>query len=87
MADGLAIGLPGVGFADAPAINELIINNKSGYLVKDVDDYADKLAKLMSDKALRIKMGEFARQDMKRYAPQKIIDKWVNLIERTKHHD
>ena len=88
LADGLAIGLPGIGFADAPAVNELIINNKSGYLVKDVDDYADKLAKLMSDKALRIKMGEFARQDIKqRYAPQKIIDKWVNLIERTKHHD
>ena len=88
LADGLAIGLPGIGFADAPAVNELIINNKSGYLVKDVDDYADKLAKLMSDKALRIKMGEFARQDIKqRYAPQKIIDKWVNLIEGTKHHD
>ncbi len=82
LADGLAIGLPGVGFADAPAVNELIIDGKTGYLVKDVDDYADKLAKLMSNKNLRVKMGKAAHEDMKRYAPEKVIDKWVDLIER-----
>ena len=83
LADGLAIGLPGVGFASAPAINELIINGKTGYLVKDVDDYAAKLAKLMSDKTLRMQMGKQARQDMERYSPQSVIDKWVNVIEQT----
>lgn len=85
LADGLAIGLPGIGFANAPAINELIINNTTGFLVKDIEDYANKLAQLMTNKNLRIQMGNNARKDMNRYNPQSVIDKWVNLIEKVRN--
>lgn len=82
LADGLALGIPGIGFEYAASINELIKNNETGFLAKDVDDYAEKLALLMKDKQLRIKMGAKAKEDMKRYAPKIIIDQWVNLVER-----
>lgn len=83
MADGLAFGVPGLGFADALGVNELIINEKTGFLVKDVDDYADKMKLLMSDKDLRIKMGKNASEDMQRYAPEAIISAWDKLIGET----
>ncbi len=83
LADGLALGLVGVGFRDAPAINELIIDNQTGYLVTDIKDYADKLSTLMKDKDLRIKLGKNAQLDMQRYAPKIIIDSWIELINST----
>ena len=87
MADGLAYGVPGLGFASALGVNELIINEKTGFLVKDVDDYADKMRALMKDKALRIKMGKAAAKDMQRYAPKVVIDAWDKLIKETVAND
>ncbi len=82
LADGLALGLPGVGFAGAAGINDILIDGKSGFLVKNVDDYANKLDILMSNDKIRQEMGAFGRKDMqKRYNPKEIINKWVKLIE------
>lgn len=80
IADAMAYGLPHVGFKYAPSVNEVIIDNHNGFLADDVDDFALKLKTLMQDKELRIKMGNQARDDMKNYAPNVIIDKWEKLI-------
>lgn len=77
LADGLSLGLSSVGFADAAAINEIIIDGKSGFLVKDVDDYTNKLDLLMSDEKLRQSMGKYGRKDMQtRYSPEVIMSMW-----------
>lgn len=83
LADGLALGLPGLGYAFADGINEILVNGKSGYLVKDIPEFTEKLRRLMADKELRRQMGKFARNDMAKYAPQKIIGAWCELIEQT----
>lgn len=81
IADGMAIGLPTLGFADALSVNEVIVDGHNGFLAKDLDDFAEKLKQLMSDKELRIRMGQNAIADMKAYAPEVIIGKWEKLFD------
>ena len=83
IADGMAMGLPHIGFQDAHSINELIVNNHNGYLVKDINEFAQRLKELMSNKELRIRLGANARKDIKAYAPQIIIDEWNKLLKET----
>ena len=82
LADGLALGLPGIGYDFALAINRILVNDKSGYLVKDIPDMTEKLRLLMQNHDLRQKMGEFARRDMQKYAPETVIAAWVKLIRQ-----
>ena len=48
-----------------------------------MDAFAEALDKLMSNRELRAKMGAAAKEEMKQYAPEKIWDKWENLIYET----
>ena len=77
----MAIGLPTLGFADALSVNEVIVDGHNGFLAKNLDDFAEKLKQLMSDKELRIRMGQNAIADMKAYAPEVIIGKWEKLFD------
>ena len=82
LADGMAIGLPSIGFKEAPAVNELIVDGHNGFLAEDVDDFAEKMRRLMSDKALRIQFGKNAVEDMKAYAPEIVAEQWDELIRK-----
>ena len=82
MTDSMSLGLPNIGFKDSPAVNEIIVDGHNGFLAKDLDDFADKLKKLMSDKELRIKFGKNAHEDMKAYAPEIILDQWNELFNQ-----
>lgn len=87
LADGMACGLPSLGFADAPSVNELIVDGHNGFLAKDPDDFTQKLRRLMSEKELRIVFGRNAARDMAEYAPEKVIELWRRLIVETVGED
>lgn len=87
LADGMACGLPSLGFADAPSVNELIVDGHNGFLAKDPDDFTQKLRRLMSEKDLRIAFGRNAARDMAEYAPEKVIELWRRLIVETVGED
>ena len=80
IADAMAIGLPHIGFKNAHSVNEIIVDGHNGFLADDVDDFAVKLRKLMSDKQLRITFGHNAHEDMKAYAPEVLMQQWDNLF-------
>jgi glycosyltransferase involved in cell wall biosynthesis len=82
IADAMAIGLPHVAFDYAFSVNEIVIDNHNGFLAKDVDDFADKLKKLMINKDLRIDFGKNANKDMREYAPTVLLDKWDDLFNK-----
>ncbi len=82
IADGQATGLPTIGFSYAPAVNELVKDGRNGFLAKDIDDFANKLAILMKDKNLRIEFGRNAVEDTKKYAPENIIAQWTDLLKK-----
>lgn len=79
-ADGMAYGLPSLGFRDTPSVNELIVDGQNGFLADDLDDFTELLRQLMSDQTLRRRMGAQARQDMKAYAPNLLVDQWEELF-------
>lgn len=82
MAEGMSMGLPAIGYKNCSSVNELITDGVDGYLCEDgVEDFRDKLRKLMADRALRVAMGEQARIAMKAYAPEKIWDTWERLLK------
>lgn len=84
LTEAMSVGLPAIGYKSAAAVNELIENNETGFLVNDgIEDFADKLNILIKDKDLRIKFGKNAVIAMQKYSPKLVYDKWeieINTI-------
>ncbi|MBP5343718.1 MAG: glycosyltransferase [Alphaproteobacteria bacterium] len=81
LAEGMAAGLPAIGFKNASAVSDLIKDKVNGFLVTDIDDFAERLGRLMEDEKLRQKMGHSAQESMKQYLPEKILNQWLDVIE------
>lgn len=76
-------GLPTVGFADCLGTNELIEDGRTGILVEESDrarNLAEALRSLMSDAGLRENLGTAGTEKMREYAPERIFDKWEQII-------
>lgn len=83
LAEALSAGMPAIGFASASGVNEMIKNGENGFLATDIDDFAEKLKRLMSDADLRRNMGEKAAENMLAFSPDAIWNKWDELIRKT----
>ena len=77
-----SFGRPAIGLSTAPGVNELILDGRTGLLVRsDVAAFANGMRRLMSDDALRLRMGEEARAVCRsRYDMTRILDSWENLL-------
>lgn len=82
LTEAMAAGLPAIGFQTSDGIRQLIINDKSGYLVTTVEEMADKLDLLINDKKHRTKLGQNAQRQMLQFHPDKIIRQWLDLINK-----
>ncbi len=85
LAEALANGLPGIGFAECDGVNELIQSGKNGILASgngDPGSLADALQSLMADKKLRDEMAENAIQSITPYAPSLILGNWERLLKQ-----
>lgn len=81
MTEAMSVGLPVVAYKSCSGVNEIIVDTKNGFLVEDgIEDFANKLEKLMRNRELRIKMGNEARKTVLNYTPDKIWDKWETVI-------
>ena len=83
LAEALAHGLPAVGFADCPGVNNLIANGSNGLMASGIDDpqgLAHALRRLMADDKLRREMGAQAVESMEPYKPRKVFERWVALL-------
>lgn len=87
LADGMAMGLPSIGFAETPSVNELIKDGSNGFLARDNNEFSEKLALLMRDQSLRIRLGLQAAEDMKAFAPEIVAEQWHRLVEETAHQN
>ena len=78
-------GLPAVGFASCPGVNEIIIHGENGLLAEEMtaERLAAQLAMLMRDEDLRRRFGERARDLCSRYAPEPVYDQWEDLLRET----
>ncbi|MCM8830024.1 MAG: glycosyltransferase family 4 protein [Candidatus Omnitrophica bacterium] len=80
VAQGFAGGKPVVAF-DVDGTKELVINNKTGYLItpKDIRDLKEKLLFLLKNPDISYKMGEAGREIVKELFP---VEKMVDRIEK-----
>lgn len=80
-------GLPAIGFAECPGVNEIIINKKTGLLVPKMTTscFANYLRKLMQNEELRINIGEQARILSERYNKDDILEKWEKICHSVIH--
>ena len=70
-------GLPVIGFNDGGTA-EIIENNKTGYLFDSVDELADYMEKLISDRHESEKMGELGKIRAKMFSEEENIS---NILE------
>lgn len=84
--EAMACGLPCVSFAAPCGPTEIISDGEDGFvtLLGNVQALADRLSLLMSDDALRIKMGKNARQNIMRYSKDRVMKQWIDLFGELK---
>lgn len=81
-AEAMAHGVPPIGFADCPGTNEIIAHDQDGLLVEginSVDKFAEALEQLMKQEKLRKKLGSNAKESVKKFQPNNILDEWEKL--------
>lgn len=82
LAEALSMGLPAVGFRSCIAVRALLRDGESGLLAADgAEPLAEKMAILMRDRDLRVRMGRAARESMRVYAPEVIWERWEDLMQ------
>ena len=83
LAEAMSCGLACVAFDCPYGPREIIRDGEDGFLVEDgnIDDLAQKLERLMSDKELRKAMGAKAAKNITRYKPETIMAQWIKLFQ------
>ena len=81
LAEAMSMGLPAVGFKEAPAVGELIVHQQNGLLAADEEDFTRQLDRLMGDRQLRAQLGAGAHKAMKKFAPETVWSQWEDLLE------
>lgn len=82
--EAMSCGVPCVAFSSAEGANEIIDNDKSGFLINNRDfySYIDKVKLLMNDFDLRLKLGEHAYQSVFKYSAKEVSSDWLSLLEK-----
>lgn len=82
--EAMECGVPCVSF-DCPSGPADIINHKvDGLLVakENTEDLAEKLIHLIQNKELRIQMGRKAKESVKKYAADEVVQQWDELFKK-----
>jgi glycosyltransferase involved in cell wall biosynthesis len=80
--EAMACGLPCAAFDCAPGVREIIRDGEDGLLARpgNTSELARALVRLMADAGLRDTMGERARENVRRFAPEAVADRWEALF-------
>ena len=86
MIEGMACGLPVVSFDFKCGPYDIIKDGNNGYIVTDgdIDTFAERLTKLMTEDVLRKKMSESALEISETFSEEKVMEKWIDLFETLK---
>jgi glycosyltransferase involved in cell wall biosynthesis len=83
LAEGLAAGLPAVGYVEVSGVEELILEGETGLLVEpagDASGLAGALRRLMDDPELRASLGRTARRHMENWRSDIICARWEQQL-------
>ncbi len=89
LVEAMSYSTPVVSFDCKTGPGEIVEDGETGFLVEpeNVTAFADKMEMLMTDGALRRKMGIKAGESVKRFDRERILDEWESLLgERMKRY-
>lgn len=80
--EAMSCGLPVVAFDCPYGPNDLITDNKDGYLIKDrdFDVFTDKICELIENSELRKTMSKTAITSSQRYTAEEVMPLWIKLF-------
>jgi glycosyltransferase involved in cell wall biosynthesis len=86
--EALSSGLPIIA-TDTGGTKELVSEGENGFIIKmkDAQDIAEKIEKLIIDPELRTKMGQKSRKKAEELSWKKVADKYLELYEKTQHEE
>ncbi len=81
--EAMSCGLPVVAFDCPSGPANILTEGVDGYLIKDrdVNAFAEKVCYLIEHPDVRIEMGKNAIKHSVRYAPERIMPKWISLFK------
>lgn len=81
--EAMACGIPCVSFNCPFGPSDIITNEVDGFLVENGNTkaLAEKLNLLIQDTELRMKMGQSAKENVKRFLPENIMQQWDELFK------
>lgn len=82
--EAMSHGLPVISYDCPYGPREIIVDGVSGYLVTlgDKENFAKRVADLMDDKTLRMRMGQEAFASSERFVIEHVMHQWEHLFER-----
>lgn len=84
--EAMACGLPVISFNCPSGPAGIILDGQDGFLIENgnINLFAEKICYLIENENARKIMGKNARENVKQYLPNIIMQKWLNLFESLK---
>lgn len=81
--EAMACGVPCISFDCNYGPSDIIYNNEDGYVVENgnIETLANKILKLIENEELRAVMGQNAKKNVRRFAPEVIAVQWDKLFK------
>lgn len=83
LVEAMHFGLPAVAYSCKGGPKEIILDGENGFLANpgDITGFAGRMEMLMRDGELRRQMGETAKESVKRFEKDKVLDGWEELLK------
>ena len=81
--EGMACGLPAVSFDFKCGPRDIIRDGVDGFIARDgnVADLAGKMLLVIGDEQQRRRMGQAAREVVRRFSPDSVMEKWLSVYK------
>lgn len=82
--EAMSYGIPCLAFTSAEGANDLIQNDKNGYLIenRDFDSMINKMQELINNKKKRVELGKNAKEFSLNYGSDIVKKEWLKLLKR-----
>ena len=80
--EALSLGIPCISTNSSPVIEEIIINNKNGYIVNNKKDFINKINYLLDNKDILNKFHNYSYKIRDIYNKEQVLKKWDYIIEK-----
>ena len=81
--EAMSYGIPCIAYEIASGVNDIIDNNKNGYIIKNrnEEEYIEKIEKVINDSKLRNELGIKAKNKANEFSKEKIVNIWEKILK------